>query len=104
MKLRPLQDWTLIRPSIAAEKSTGGIYIPDAAQEKPQQGEVLAIGEGRFKEERDKKGKVKEKTFIKTMLKPGDRVFYEKYSGTKIEMDHEELVMVREEDVLGYIQ
>ncbi|HEX9756837.1 MAG TPA: co-chaperone GroES [Nitrospiria bacterium] len=104
MKFRPLQDWTLIRPNLASEKTSGGIYIPDAAQEKPQHGEVLAIGEGRFKEEKDKKGKVTEKKFEKTTLKPGDRVFYEKYSGTKIEIDHEELVMVREEDVLGYIQ
>ncbi len=104
MKIRPLHDWTLIRPNAESEKTAGGIFIPDAAREKPQQGEILAVGEGRIKEERDNKGKVKEKKFIKTTLKPGDRVFYEKYSGTKIEIDNEELIMVREEDVLGYIQ
>jgi chaperonin GroES len=104
MKIRPLHDWTLIRPSEAALKTSGGIYIPDTVREKPQEGEVLAVGEGRFKEEKDKKGKVKEKIFVKTVLKPGDHVLYEKYAGAKVEVDNEELIMVREEDVLGYVQ
>ena len=104
MKIKPLHDWTLIRPTDAPEKSSGGIFIPDSAQEKPQHGEVLAVGGGRMKEEKDQKGKKKGETFVKTVLKPGDRVFYEKYSATNVEVDSEELVMVREEDVLGYIQ
>ena len=104
MKFRPLHDWTLIRPTDAPEQSTGGIFIPDSAQEKPQHGKVLSVGKGRMKEEKDDKRKKKGETFVKTVLKPGDRVFYEKYSATNVEVDSEELVMVREEDVLGYIQ
>ena len=104
MKFRPLHDWALIQPTDASEKSTGGIFIPDSAQEKPQHGEVLSVGKGRMKEERDKKGKKTGETFVKTVLKPGDRVFYERYSVTNVEVDSKELVMVREEDVLGYIQ
>jgi len=106
MALKPLHDWALIRPSSADERTKGGIIIPDTAKEKPQEGVVLAIGEGRYTEPdepRSHKGKTsaKEKVFVKTTLKPGDRVIYEKYSGRKIELDGEELVLVREEDVLG---
>lgn len=101
MKIKPLQDWAVIRPSEPNEKTAGGIVIPDVAKEKPQEGEVLAIGEGRFKEKKDKKGKVIEKTFVKTVLKPGDRVLYEKYGVRRIPLEGEEFTMVREEDVLG---
>jgi chaperonin GroES len=104
--LKPLHDWALIRPSSAQETTKGGLIIPDTAKEKPQEGVVLAIGEGRYTEpdepgsHRSKKS-TKEKVFVKTTLKPGDRVIYEKYAGRKIELDGEELVLVREEDVLG---
>jgi len=103
MKIRPLHDWVVIRPGTAQDRTPGGIVIPDVAKEKPQEGEVLAVGEGRFEKEKDEKGKSKEKEgkFIKTTLKPGDRVMYEKYSGKKVEVNGEELVMVREEEVLG---
>ncbi len=104
MNVRPLHDWAVIRPSEAQELSTGGIIIPDAAKKKPEEGEVLAIGEGKFKEKRDKKGKIIEKTFIKTTLRPGDRVLYEKYSATEVPVEGEEVVMVREEDVLGMLE
>ncbi len=104
MKIRPLQDWALIRPKGEAEKSAGGIIIPDVAKEKPQEGEVLAIGGGHYKEEEDKKGKVIEKKFVPTVIKPGDRVMYEKYGVTKIEIDGEDLVLVREENILGRFQ
>jgi len=102
MKVRPLHDWVVIRPGKSQDRTAGGIVIPDVAKERPQEGEVVAVGEGRF-EKKDEKGKVKEqeKKFIKTTLKPGDRVVYEKYSTRKIEVNGEELVMVREEDVLG---
>jgi chaperonin GroES len=103
MKIKPLQNWVLIRAGEAREKSAGGIIIPDVAKEKPEEGEVVAVGEGRFVEEKDSKGKVKEKKFVKTTLKPGDRILYEKYAVRKIEVDREELLMVREEDVLGYL-
>ncbi len=103
MKVKPLQDWVVIRPQEADEKSVGGIIIPDVAKEKPERGEVLAVGEGKNVEEKDAKGKVKEKKFVKTTLKEGDQILYEKYAARKIELDNEELVLVREEDVLGLI-
>lgn len=101
MKLRPLSNWALIRPSAASDKTAGGIYIPEVAKEKPVEGEVLAIGDGRWEEEKDAKGKLKEKKFVKTSLKPGTRVMYEKYAASKVEIDGEELVLVREENILG---
>lgn len=104
MKIRPLQDWAVIRPGKARDKSTGGIIIPDVAAKKPQEGEVVSIGEGRMKEKRDKKGKVIETKFEKTTLKPGDRVLYEKYAAVEIPGEGEELLMVREDDVLGVLQ
>jgi chaperonin GroES len=104
MRVRPLQDWALIRPKEAEEKTAGGIFLPEVAKERPQEGEVIAIGEGKFVEEKEEKGKdkgKKEKKFVKTTLKPGDQILFEKYGARKIEVDGEELVMVREEDVLG---
>jgi len=103
MRVRPLHDWALIRPTEAEDRSAGGILIPDSAKERPQEGEVMAIGEGRFFQEKnktDKKDK-KEKKSVKTTLRPGDHILYEKYGARKIEVDGEELYMVREEDVLG---
>jgi len=104
MKLKPLHDWVLIRAGGPSEKSTGGIIIPDAAQEKPQEGEVLAVGAGRFVEDKDSKEKVKKKTFVKTTLQPGEHILYEKYAAREVEGDDEDLVLVREEDVLGYLR
>lgn len=106
MKIRPLHDWVVIRPGASQDRTAGGIVIPDVAKEKPQEGEVLAVGEGRYEKEKEEKGKVKggERKFIKTTLKPGNRVVYEKYSARKVDVNGEELVMVREEDVLGYIE
>lgn len=103
MKFRPLNNWTVIRPDQEQEKSAGGIVIPDAAQEKTQMGKVISIGPGRTKEETDKKGKVIEKKFEATVVKPGNHVFYEKYSGNKIEVDKEELLIIREDDILGVL-
>lgn len=104
MNIRPLQDWALIRPKSEKEKSAGGIIIPDVAKEKPQEGEVLAIGGGHYKEERDKKGNVIEKKFVATVVKPGDHVLYEKYGVTKVDLNGEELVLVREDSILGRFQ
>ncbi len=103
MKIKPLHDWALIRPKEAEEKTAGGILIPDTAKEKPSEGEVLAIGTGKLVEEKDKKGKVKEKKFVKTVLKAGDYVLYEKYSATKVDLNDQEMVLVREEDILGVL-
>ena len=72
MKLQPLHDWVLIRTGEPSGKSAGGIIIPDTAQEKPEEGEVLAVGTGRFVEDKDSKEKIKKKTFVKTTVKPGD--------------------------------
>ena len=97
MKIRPLNDWVLIREDEEDEKSTGGIVIPDAVKEKPRRGEVLSIGPGRTKEEHDKNGKVISKKYEKTVLKPGSHVLYDKYGGTKVEVNDEEFLMIREE-------
>ena len=104
MKIKPLHDWVLIRTGGPSEKSAGGIIIPDAAQEKPEKGEVLAVGAGRFVEDKDSKEKVKKKKFVKTTLKPGEHILYDKYAAREVEGDDKELVLVREEDVLGYLR
>ena len=103
MTLQPLHDWVLIRTGEPSEKSAGGIIIPGIAQEKPEEGEVIAVGTGRFVEDKDSKEKIKKKTFVKTTVKPGEHILYKKYAAREVEGDDEELVLVREEDVLGYL-
>jgi chaperonin GroES len=108
MKIRPLHDWAVIKQSSGDERTAGGLFIPDSAKEKPQQGEVIAIGEGRWKSKDDdirstKKKGPEDKTFVKTTLKPGDKVLYERYAGSKVTINNEEFVMVREENVLGIL-
>jgi len=103
MILQPLHDWVLIRTGEPSGKSAGGIIIPDTAQEKPKEGKALAVGTGRFVEDEDSKEKVKKKTFVKTTLKPGEHILYEKHAAREVEGDDEELVLVREKDVLGYL-
>ena len=111
MGLQPLQDWALIEPSESRGKTTGGLFIPDTAKEKPVEGKVLAVGKGRWETPEKKPGskpKRKEeqakKIFKPTVLKPGDRVLYEKYGTTDVELDGKELVLVRESDVLGLVR
>jgi len=94
----------LIRTGESSEKSAGGIIIPDTAQEKPEEGEVLAVGTGRFVEDKDSHEKIKKKTFVKTTLTPGEHVLYKQYAAREVEGDDEKLVLVREEDVLGYLR
>jgi chaperonin GroES len=107
MGIQPLQDWALIEPSEAKEKTTGGLFIPDTAKEKPVEGKVLAVGKGRWEmleKKKDYKPKKKEeKVFRPTVLKPGDQVLYEKYGTTEVDLDGKELVLVRESDVLGLV-
>ncbi len=109
MKIRPLHDWAVVRQSSGEEKTAGGLYIPDSAKEKPEEGEVIAIGEGRYKSKDEDKPRAKskkadeEKVFVKTTLKPGDKILYEKYAGSKVTINGEEFVMVREENVLGIL-
>ena len=96
MKVRPLQDRVLIkRLEDAIEKTKGGLYIPDSAKEKPQQGKVIAVGKGRVSEE----GKV-----TPLDVKAGDKVLFGKYSGSEIKVDGEELLIMREEDILGVVE
>ncbi len=94
MKFKPLKDRILVKYSEEAEKSAGGLYIPDSAKEKPQKGEVVAAGPGRITDD----GKLQ-----KMDVKAGDIVLFDKYSGSKITMDNVEYLIVREDDVLGIL-
>jgi chaperonin GroES len=94
MKIRPLQDRVLLRPSEGEEKTAGGIIIPDTAKEKPQEGVIVAAG----------KGKVQDDGRISPLdVKVGDRVLYGKYSGSEITVAGEKHVILREEDVLAVL-
>jgi chaperonin GroES len=95
MKLRPLHDRVLLRRVEQEAKTTGGIIIPDTAQEKPMEGEVIAVGPGARAED----GKVHPLD-----VKPGDRVLFGKWSGTEIKIDGEELMIMKESDVMGIVQ
>jgi len=91
LKVSPLADRVAIRPIEETETMKGGLYIPDTAKEKPIQGEVLAVGPGRRE-----KGEV-----VPMELKVGDRVVYGKYSGTQVELDGEEIILIKESDVIA---
>jgi len=92
MKFKPLKDRVLVKYSDEPEKSAGGIFIPETAKEKPQKGEVIAVGSGKITDD----GKVQAME-----VKIGDVVLFEKYSGSKINMDNEEYLIIREDDILG---
>lgn len=95
MKFHPLHDRVLVRRIDAEEKSRGGIIIPDTAKEKPQEGEVVATGPGA----RDDSGKL-----VPLDVKPGDRVLFGKWSGTEVKIDGEELLIMKESDIMGVIE
>ena len=95
MKFRPLQDRVLVRRIEQEEKTVGGIIIPDTAKEKPMEGEVMAIGPGT----RGEDGKLHPLD-----VKPGDRVLFGKWSGTEIKIDNEELVVMKESDIMGIVE
>lgn len=105
MKLIPLQDWAVIKPSPAEEVSAGGLYLPDTAREKPAQGVVEAIGPGALEEELygKKKKDPKDRKFIKTTVKPEDYVLYEQYAGQTYKVGDEDRVLVRERNILGML-
>lgn len=105
MRLKPLQDWAVIAP-LEQQRTAGGLYIPDTAKEKPQEGVVEAIGPGAYEEEKrgKKKEEKKERKFIPTVVKPGDRVLFEKWSGQTYTIDHEEKILVRERNILGLLE
>ncbi len=94
MKFRPLHDRVVVRRLNAEEKTKGGIIIPDTAKEKPQEGEVVAVGQGG----RDEAGKL-----IPIDLKVKDKVLFGKWSGTEVKIDGEELLIMKESDILGVI-
>jgi chaperonin GroES len=95
MKFRPLHDRVLVRRLTAEEKTAGGIIIPDTAKEKPMEGEVIAAGPGA----RDENGKVQPLD-----VKAGDRILFGKWSGTEVKMDGEELLIMKESDIMGIIE
>jgi chaperonin GroES len=95
MKLRPLHDRVIIKRLEAETKSAGGIVIPDSAAEKPIKGEVVAVGTGKILED----GKVRP-----LAVKAGDKVLFGKYSGTEVKVDGEELLVMREEDLMAIIE
>ena len=95
LKIKPLEDRVVVEPLAADEKTASGIILPDTAQEKPQQGTVLVVGEG-------KKCNSKEDC-CESSLKPGDKVLYGKYSGTEIVHDGKELLIMRESDILAVL-
>ena len=94
MKFRPLHDRVVVRRVNAEEKTAGGIIIPDSAKEKPQEGEVIAVGPGG----RDESGKL-----IPIDVKTGDRVLFGKWSGTEVKIDGEDLLIMKESDIMGVL-
>ena len=94
MNFKPLKDRVLVKYSDEPEKSKGGLYIPDTAKEKPQKGEVVAVGPGKITDD----GKQQAMD-----VKVGDTVLFEKYAGSKINIDDQEYLIIREDDILGII-
>jgi chaperonin GroES len=95
VKFRPLHDRVVVRRLAAEEKTAGGIIIPDTAQEKPTEGEVVAAGPGA----RDEQGRV-----VPLEVKAGDRVLFGKWSGTEVKLDGEDLLIMKESDLMGIVE
>jgi chaperonin GroES len=94
-KIHPLADRVVVKPLEETEQMRGGLYIPDTAKEKPQQGKVIAVGEGKVTDEGKR---------IAPDVKPGDKVLYGKYSGTEVTVGDEQYLILRESDILGVIE
>lgn len=94
-KIRPLQDRLIVERIDGDDKTAGGLFIPDSAKEKPQQGRVLSVGKGRVREDG---------TIQPLDLKAGDRILFGKYAGTEIKIDGTEYLIMREDDVLGVLE
>jgi chaperonin GroES len=95
MKFRPLHDRVVVRRVAQDERTKGGIIIPDTAKEKPMEGEVVAVGPGA----RDEKGQIQPPE-----VKPGDRILFGKWSGTEVKLDGEELLIMKEADIMGVLE
>jgi chaperonin GroES len=93
-KIQPLADRVVVKPLEETEEMRGGLYIPDTAKEKPQQGEIIAVGPGKLSEENER---------IEPDVKVGQRVLYGKYSGTEVRVDGEDYLILRESDILAVI-
>jgi chaperonin GroES len=93
--IRPLNDRVIVRRTEEQEQMRGGLYIPDTAKEKPQEGEVIAVGKGKILNNGER---------VAMDIKVGDKVLFGKYSGTEVKLDGEEYLILREEDVLGVIE
>jgi chaperonin GroES len=93
LKVKPLADRVVVKALEESEQMRGGLYIPDTAKEKPQQGEIVAVGQGRFED-----GKR-----VEMELKVGDKVLYGKYSGTEVTVENEQYLILRESDVLAVV-
>ena len=94
MNLRPLHDRILIRRIEESEQMRGGLYIPDTAKEKPQQGEVVAVGNGKMLDNGER---------VSLDLKPGDKILFGKYSGSDIKLEGDEYLILREDEILGVL-
>ena len=95
MNIRPLHDRVVVRRVEEKETMQGGLYIPDSAKEKPQEGEVVAVGKGK---------RLENGTVSPLDVKPGDRILFGKYSGSEIKLDGEEFLIMREDEVLGILE
>ncbi len=95
MKIRPLHDRVIVKRNDAETKTASGIIIPDTAKEKPQEGEIVAVGTGIRKDDG---------SIIPLDVKKGDKILFGKYAGTEIKIDGEELLMMKEDDILGIIE
>ena len=95
MKFRPLHDRVVVRRLDAEEKTTGGIIIPDTAKEKPMQGEVIAVGPGA----RNEQGQI-----VALDVREGDRILFGKWSGTEVKIEGEELLIMKESDIMGIVE
>jgi len=95
MKFKPLRDRVLVKYSSEEEKTSGGLFIPDTAKEKPQKGTVVEVGPGRITQNGKRQP---------MEIKVGDNILFEKYSGSKIKIEDEEYLIIREEDILGIIE
>lgn len=95
MKIKPLQDRVLVKRVEAAEEVRGGIVIPDTAKEKPQEGEIIAVGNGKVLDNGTK---------VELTVKVGDKVLFGKYSGSDVKLDDEEYLIMREDDILGILE
>jgi chaperonin GroES len=94
-KIKPLHDRVIVRRIEESDKTAGGLYIPDSAKEKPQEGEVIAAGEGKYKDNGERQ----------TLdVKEGDRILFGKYSGSEITIDGEDLLIMREDEILGIVE